>query len=145
MPDFIFAVRDPRAALAAGLDLPALGDAAGRTEADLAERATSRLDEIVLHVLTAAAQVGLRRPDRGRARPARRERRARPADRRRRHGATAQPGRDPAADSPTRVVVIDAVGVRNVLVMGGAPSVSLEDERIQSVAGCSRRGARSRR
>ena len=38
--------------------------------------------------------------------------------------------------SPSRVAVVDAVGVRSVLVMGGAPSVSLVDERIRSVADC---------
>ena len=62
LPDFIFAVRDPRAALLAGLDLPSLGDAAGRTDADLDELGEDRLEELVLHVLTAAAHVGLRRP-----------------------------------------------------------------------------------
>ena len=34
------------------------------------------------------------------------------------------------------MAVVDAVGVRSVLVMGGAPSVSLVDERIRSVADC---------
>ena len=136
VPDFIFAVRDPRAALQAGLDLPSLGDAAGRTEADLAELGEERLDEIVLHVLTAAAQVGLRRPlaavpdpPAGSAALARRM----VAD-----GMVLLRNRDavlPLAPS-TRVAVIDAVGVRNVLVMGGAPSVSLVDERIRSVADC---------
>ena len=62
LPDFIFAVRDPRAALQAGLDLPALGGDGGRTEADVVELDEGRLDELVLHVLTAAAHVGLRRP-----------------------------------------------------------------------------------
>ena len=136
VPDFIFAVRDPRAALQAGLDLPSLGDAAGRTEADLAELGEERLDEIVLHVLTAAAHVGLRRPiaavpdpPAGSAELARRM----VAD-----GMVLLRNRDailPLAPS-TRVAVIDAVGVRNVLVMGGAPSVSLVDERIRSVADC---------
>ena len=136
LPDFIFAVRDPRAALQAGLDLPSLGDAAGRTEADLAELGDERLDEIVLHVLTAAAHVGLRRPiaavpdpPAGSAELARRM----VAD-----GMVLLRNQDailPLAPS-TRVAVIDAVGVRNVLVMGGAPSVSLVDERIRSVAEC---------
>jgi hypothetical protein len=33
----------------------------------------------------------------------------------------------------TRVAVIDAVNVRTVLVVGGAASVSLTDERIESI------------
>ncbi len=100
LPDFIFAVRDPRAALQAGLDLPSLGDAAGRTDADLDELGEDRLDELVLHVLTAAAHVGLRRPVGGGARPAGRERRAGAADGRGRDGAAAERGRAAAAGVP---------------------------------------------
>ena len=136
LPDFIFAVRDPRAALLAGLDLPSLGDAAGRTDADLDELGEDRLEELVLHVLTAAAHVGLRRPAAAVPDP--------PA-------GSAELARRMVADgmvllrnedsllplaSPARVAVIDAVGMRNVLVMGGAASVSLVDERIRSVAEC---------
>ncbi|MDH2443147.1 glycoside hydrolase family 3 C-terminal domain-containing protein [Amnibacterium sp. CER49] len=61
IPDFLFAVRDPAAALAAGLDLPGLDGAAGRTPEHLgADRA--RRDAAVLHVLTAAEAIGLRAP-----------------------------------------------------------------------------------
>ncbi|HEU4907864.1 MAG TPA: hypothetical protein VFT17_03280, partial [Propionibacteriaceae bacterium] len=57
--DFIFAVRDPRAALDAGLDLPALGSDSQVTRADLLEN-ESRLDSIALHVLTAVEYAGLK-------------------------------------------------------------------------------------
>ena len=134
VPDFIFAVRDPRAALGPASTCPRW--AARRTEADLEELGEERLDELVLHVLTAAAQVGLRRPiaavpnpPSGSAELARRM----VAD-----GVVLLRNRDailPLTPS-TRVAVIDAVGVHNVLVMGGAPSVSLVDERIRSVAEC---------
>ena len=136
VPDFIFAVRDPRAALQAGLDLPSLGDAAGRTEADLDDLGEDRLNELVLHVLTAAAHVGLRRPV-----PAVPDPPAESAALARRlvaDGMVLLRNRDSLLPltAPTRVAVIDAVGVRNVLVMGGAPSVSLVDDRIRSVADC---------
>ena len=136
VPDFIFAVRDPRAALLAGLDLPALGGNGGRTEADVAELGDERLDELVLHVLTAAEQVGLRRPPNAVSDPP-----AGSAELARRivaDGMVLLHNREAVLplSSQVRVALIDAVGVRNVLVMGGAPSVSLVDERISSVAGC---------
>jgi beta-glucosidase len=59
-PDFLFAVRDPAAALAAGLDVPGLDGAAGRTAEMLAapgvEGAT---DEIVRRILLALFGSGL--------------------------------------------------------------------------------------
>jgi beta-glucosidase len=59
VPDFLFAVRDPRAALDAGLDLPALGSDSQLTREDLLAN-RERLDSIALHVLTAVEYVGLR-------------------------------------------------------------------------------------
>lgn len=58
-PDFLFAVRDDAAALAAGLDLPALGGAAGRTAAMVADLPAGRVDEIAGHVVRAMIAVGL--------------------------------------------------------------------------------------
>jgi beta-glucosidase len=52
VPDFLFAVRDARAALDAGLDLPALGSDSQLTRDDLLED-EARLDSIALHVLSA--------------------------------------------------------------------------------------------
>jgi beta-glucosidase-like glycosyl hydrolase len=52
VPDFLFAVRDPRPALEAGLDLPALGSDSQLTREDLLAN-EERLDAIALHVLTA--------------------------------------------------------------------------------------------
>jgi beta-glucosidase-like glycosyl hydrolase len=59
VPDFLFAVRDPRAALEAGLDLPALGSDSQLTREDLLAN-EARLDSIALHVLAAVEYVGLK-------------------------------------------------------------------------------------
>lgn len=59
IPDFIFAVRDPAAALAAGLDLPGLEGAAGRTEQHLDEAGPEAVARIAEHVTAAASAVGL--------------------------------------------------------------------------------------
>jgi beta-glucosidase len=59
VPDFLFAVRDSRAALEAGLDLPALGSDSQLTGEDLLDN-EARLDSIALHVLTAVEYVGLK-------------------------------------------------------------------------------------
>jgi len=60
VPDFIFAVRDPAAALRAGLDLPGLDGSAGRTEAHLDEVGAETVSAIAAHITGAAAGVGLR-------------------------------------------------------------------------------------
>jgi beta-glucosidase len=79
--DFLFAVRDPRAALEAGLDLPALGSDSELTREDLLAN-EERLDAIALHVLTAVEYVGQsqwRRPRRSRRPRAHRWRRPLPS------------------------------------------------------------------
>src|SRR3954451_293949 len=61
VPDFIFAVRDPLAATLAGVDLPALGGAGGRT-ADMftsGQVPASRLDDIVRRTLYAMFDAGV--------------------------------------------------------------------------------------
>jgi beta-glucosidase len=59
-PDFLFAVRDPAAALAAGLDVPALDGAGGRTAAMLASAsADGGRDGIVARILRALVGSGL--------------------------------------------------------------------------------------
>ncbi len=134
VPDAVFAVRDPRAALAAGLDLPALGDDGGRTEADLRAAGTAKIDEIVTHVLAAAEHVGLERPRKPSLEPPVGS--AELARRIATDGMVLLTNRDETLPLPrsARVALIDAVGVRNVLVMGGAVSVTLTDDRIQSVS-----------
>lgn len=59
LPDFLFAVRDDEAALRAGLDLPALGPAHGRTAEMVAALADDDLNELVSHVVRAARLVRL--------------------------------------------------------------------------------------
>lgn len=132
MPDFIFAVRDARAALEAGLELPALGNHSQLTADDLLVN-EARLDAIALHVLTAVEYVGpksMRNPSR-----------------------QPLPGNAPVAkevatdgmvllkndgqllplQETTRIAVVDAVNVHAVLVIGGSASVILTEERIESI------------
>jgi beta-glucosidase len=132
VPDFIFAVRDPRAALEAGLDLPALGNHFQLTQMDLRTN-EARLDAIALHVLTAVEYVGLK--------------------------AMASPSAQPPSGNASlakevvmegmvllkndgqllplpeiiRIAVVDAVNVRTMLVIGGSASVTLTEERIESI------------
>ena len=65
VPDYLWAVRDAGVALHAGLDLPSLGDAGGRTAEQVAELGEQRLNDLVLHVLTASERVGLAPPSPG--------------------------------------------------------------------------------
>lgn len=58
-PDFLFAVRDDAAALAAGLDLAALGGAAGRTPAMVAAAPAQLLDGLVANLVRALIGSGL--------------------------------------------------------------------------------------
>lgn len=58
-PDFIFAVRDPRRALEAGLDLGALGGDGGRTEGMVASVEPALIREAVANVARAIIGVGL--------------------------------------------------------------------------------------
>lgn len=58
-PDFIFAVRDPEAALAAGLDVPGLEGSAGRTAEMVAAAGPDARDDIVRRILRALVGSGL--------------------------------------------------------------------------------------
>jgi beta-glucosidase len=132
VPDFHFAVRDPRAALEAGLDLPALGSDSQLTREDLLAN-EARLDSIALHVLTAVEYVGLKPMNEAYSQP--------PPENASVAKALAIEGmvllKNDASLLPlpanTRVAVVDAVNVRTVLVVGGAASVSLTDERTESI------------
>ena len=132
VPDFLFAVRDPRAALEAGLDLPALGSDSQLTREDLLAN-EGRLDSIALHVLTAVEYVGLEpmqepspQPPPGSASVAKTVAI---------EGMVLLKNEGPLLplQVTTRVAVVDGVNVRTVLVVGGAASVSLTDERIESI------------
>jgi beta-glucosidase len=132
VPDFLFAVRDPQAALEAGLDLPALGSDSQLTREDLLAN-EARLDSIALHVLTAVEYVGLKPMQEPSPQP--------PPESASVAKAVAIEGmvllkNDESLlplPTSTRVAVVDAVNVRTVLVVGGAASVSLTDERIESI------------
>jgi beta-glucosidase len=132
VPDFHFAVRDPRAALEAGLDLPALGSDSQLTREDLLAN-EARLDSIALHVLTAVEYVGLKPMNEAYSQP--------PPENASVAKALAIEGmvllKNDASLLPlpanTRVAVVDAVNVRTVLVVEGAASVSLTDERTESI------------
>ena len=58
-PDFLFAVRDDAAALAAGLDLPALGGAAGRTRAMVDSTPVANRTALVGNIVRAVIGSGL--------------------------------------------------------------------------------------
>ena len=132
VPDFLFAVRDPRAALHAGLDLPALGRDSQLTRDDLLED-EARLDSIAVHVLSALEYVNLKPMQEASSQP--------PYE-------SAAVAKDIAIDGmvllkndghllplpdTSRIAVVDAGNVRALLVIGGAGSVFLSDERIESV------------
>ncbi|WP_137845420.1 glycoside hydrolase family 3 C-terminal domain-containing protein [Microbacterium sp. 2FI] len=59
-PDFLHAVRDDARALAAGLDFPALGGTAGRTDAMVRGLSEQGLDDIVRHTRWAVAQADVK-------------------------------------------------------------------------------------
>jgi beta-glucosidase len=117
VPDFLFAVRDPRVALEAGLDLPALGSDSQLTREDLLQH-ESLLDSIALHVLTAVEYVGLKPMKEASSQP--------PPESASVAKAIAIEGmvllKNDASLLPlpasTRVAVVDAVNVRAVLVVG---------------------------
>lgn len=60
VPDFLFAVRNARAALGAELDLPGLEGSAGRTEAMLDEVGIEHVRRMAMRIASAADTVGLR-------------------------------------------------------------------------------------
>jgi beta-glucosidase len=132
VPDFLYAVRDPRAALEAGLDLPTLGSDSQLTREDLLAN-EGRLDSIALHVLTAVEYVGLKPMQEASPQPPPGS--ASVAKTVAIEGMVLLKNDESLLPFPasTRVAVVDAVNVGTVLVVGGAASVSLADERIESV------------
>jgi beta-glucosidase len=132
VPDFIFAVRDPRAALEAGLDLPALGNHSQLTQKDLRTNET-RLDAIALHVLTAVEYVGLKAMPSPSAQPL--SGNASVAKEVAMEGMVLLKNDGQLLPLPeiTRIAVVDAVNVQTVLVIGGSASVTLTEGRIESI------------
>lgn len=132
IPDFLFAVRDAAAALAAGLDLPGLEELAGRTPEMVAAADDELLAAIGDHVRAAADQVGLAEasgaPDLSRLGTpdalALAERVA--AD----GTVLLRNERILPLAAGARIAVIGAEDVRHRLVVGGAASVTLTDARI---------------
>lgn len=138
-PDFVFAVRSPAAALAAGLDLPSLADASGRTAEmfddpalphDLARTITSR----VLRALIGAGLVDHPLPAPGPpSTPTHRELARRVAA----SGMVvlANDGVLPLAPSRT-IALIGPSGLDAIYTGGGAAAVTLDPERtITPLAG----------
>jgi beta-glucosidase len=132
VPDFILAVRDPRAALEPGLDLPALGNHSQLTQKDLRTN-EARLDAIALHVLTAVEYVGLKAMPSPSAQPP--SGNASLAKEVVMEGMVLLKNDGQLLPLPeiTRIAVVDAVNVRTVLVIGGSASVTLPEERIESI------------
>ncbi len=133
-PDFKFAVRDPGAALVAGMDIPGLDGAAGRTAEQLLAD-PERLDDVVLHILAAAEFVGLRRPHADAAGLGGPEALGL-AERIAADGMVLLKNEDallPLA-AGTKVAVIGAESVAELLVIGGSAAVVVTPERTVPVA-----------
>ncbi len=133
-PDFLFAVRDPAKALAAGLDLGALGGAGGRTRAMVESAGPDVARSLTFHVVHAMLGCGLvddppSAPDR----------------------ASSQENRDlaldtavagsvllhndgvlPLAATTSSLAVIGPSGLDAIFVGGGAASVTLSADRLST-------------
>ena len=128
-PDFLFAVRDPAAAVAAGLDVPGLEGSAGRTPEMLG---TSRRDAIVERILRALVGSGLvDDPPPASAPPSTPEHR----DLARRAaiaGTVLLANRDralPLGDEVRSVAVLGPAGADAMFTVGGSAAVTLDQRR----------------
>ena len=133
-PDFMFAVRDPLAAVRAGLDLPGLEDAEGRTPEDFTSGRVGpdRLDDIVTRIVSAMVTQGLL--DRPAAVP------GPPAAESLELAAEAgvagsvllanRAGTLPLADDVSSLAVIGPAGPDAIYVMGGSAAVKLHADRV---------------
>src|SRR5690606_31218209 len=135
VPDFIFAVRDARAALEAGLDLPGLDELAGRTP----EMVSAASDELIAglgeHVRGAIAAVDLALPTRERDADALGSAEALElAEAIATSGAVLlrNDGVLPLAPG-ARIALVGAEDLLHALVVGGAASVSLDPDRIPAL------------
>jgi beta-glucosidase len=133
-PDFMFAVRDPVAAARAGLDLPGLDDAEGRTPEDFTSGRVSpdRLDDIVTRMVSAMVTHGLL--DRPAAVP------GPPAAESLELAAEVavagsvmlvnKAGTLPLGEEARTLAVIGPAGLDAIYVMGGSPAVKLHPHRV---------------
>ncbi len=145
-PDFMLAVRDPVAAARAGLDLPGLDDAEGRTPDDFTSGRVGpdRLEDIVTRLVTTMVTHGLL--DRPAAAPG-----PPPAANLELAAEAAVAGSvllaNPAAalplgDKVSSLAVIGPAGLDAFYVMGGSPAVKLHPDRVVTpLAGIRQRAA----
>lgn len=132
-PDFLFAVRDVEAALAAGLDIPGLDGASGREATSVAALSDDRIDALVGHVLSSIESVSLVEPESNPARlgtAAAREL----AQRIVREGAVLlkNDGVLPAAKG-IRIALIAPTSLAHAAVVGGSAAVAWPEARVPSL------------
>lgn len=138
-PDFLFAVRDDAAALDAGLDLGALGGAAGRTPEMVAAAPARLLDGLVANLVRALIGSGLADDPPSATRPASTERHRELAERvalaatvlLRNEGQAL-----PLGEDVTSLAVIGPSGADALYVVGGSAAVEVDpDRRVTPLAG----------
>lgn len=142
-PDFLFAVRDPAVALAAGLDLGALGGAGGRTAELVAAAPAETVTALISNLVRALIGSGLAdhplpripEPAEGPSSPAHRQLAQDCAI-----ASTVllsnEDGALPFGDDVTSIAVIGPAGSDAIFVTGGSAAVSLiEDRVVTPVAG----------
>ncbi|HSK32171.1 MAG TPA: glycoside hydrolase family 3 C-terminal domain-containing protein [Propionicimonas sp.] len=151
-PDFLFAVRDPGLALAAGLDLGALGGAGGRTAELVAAAPAETVTALITNLVRALIGSGLAdhplpgipEPDGGPSSPAHRQLAQDCAI----ASTVLLSNGDralPFGDDVTSIAVIGPAGGDAIFVTGGSAAVSLIEERVATpVAGIRARAGERR-
>jgi beta-glucosidase len=133
-PDFMFAVRDPVAAARAGLDLPGLDDAEGRSPEDFTSGriGPDRLDDIVTRIVGTMVTHGLLGRPAAVPGPPAAESLELAAE-----AAVAgsvllvnRAGALPLGEDVRSLAVIGPAGLDAVYVMGGSPAVKLHRDRV---------------
>ena len=133
-PDFMFAVRDPVAAAQAGLDLPGLDDAEGRSPEDFTSGriGRDRLDDIVTRIVGTMVTHGLLGRPAAVPGPPAAESLELAAE-----AAVAgsvllvnRAGALPLGEDVRSLAVIGQAGLDAIYVMGGSPTVKLHPDRV---------------
>jgi beta-glucosidase len=133
-PDFMFAVRDPVAAARAGLDLPGLDDAEGRSPEDFSSGRVGRdrLDDIVTRIVGTMVTHGLLGRPAAVPGPPAAENLELAAE-----AAVAgsvllvdRTGALPLGEDVRSLAVIGPAGLDAIYVMGGSPTVKLHPDRV---------------